>query len=54
MTLEQYKNLPVLILTNTQDKLFREKLVMQGRAKLLSKLTTSPKRLIEEVKAVVG
>ena len=53
-TLDQYKDLPVLVLMNSQDKTFREKLVRQGRIKLLSKITTSPKRLIEEVKALVG
>jgi len=53
-TLDQYKNVPVLVLTNTQDKVFREKLASQSRAKLLSRITTSPKRLIEEVKAVIG
>lgn len=53
-TLDQYKDLPVLVLTNTQNKLFREKLVSQRRVRLLSRITTSPKRLIEEVKAAVG
>ena len=53
-TLDQYKNVPMLVLTNTQDKVFREKLVRQGRIKLLSRITTSPKHLIEEVKAVIG
>ena len=53
-TLDQYKNIPVLVLMNSQDKRFREKLVRRGRVKLLSKITTSPKRLIEEVRAMAG
>jgi len=53
-TQDRYKYLPVLVLTNSQDKQFREKLVRRGTIKLLSRITTSPRRLTDEVKALIG
>jgi len=53
-TLDNYKDLPVLVLLNSQDKQFREKLIKKGRIKLLSRITTSPKRLIDEVRTLIG
>jgi CheY-like chemotaxis protein len=51
-TLDRYKNLPVLVLTNNQNKDFRATLTRNGVTKLLDKTTASPKRLTEEINAL--
>lgn len=51
-TQERYRNIPALVLTNSQDKRFREKLAGRKRIKLLSRITTSPKNLTDEIKAL--
>ena len=51
-TLDRYKNLPVLVLTNNQNKDFRATLTRNGVTKLLDKTTASPKRLTEEIKTL--
>jgi len=53
-TQDRYKNLPSLVLTNSQDKEFRDKLARRKTIKVLSRITTSPKRLTEEVKTLIG
>ena len=53
-TLNAYKNVPVLVLINSQDQQFRAKLAKRTGVTLLNGLTTSPKRLVEEVKALIG
>jgi CheY-like chemotaxis protein len=53
-TLDRYKNLPVLAVTNNQNKEFREMLMRKGVKKLLDRPSTSPKRMTEEVNAVTA
>jgi CheY-like chemotaxis protein len=48
-TMDRYRNLPVLAVTNNQKKEFREMLIRKGVKKLLDRPYTSPKRMTEEV-----
>jgi CheY-like chemotaxis protein len=50
--MDRYKNLPVFVLTNSQNKDFRATLARNGATKLLDKTTASPKRLTEEINAL--
>jgi CheY-like chemotaxis protein len=51
-TMDRYKDLPVFVLTNSQNKDFRAMLTRNGATKLLDKTTASPKRLTEEINAL--
>jgi len=53
-TMDRYRNLPVLAVTNNQNKEFREMLIRKGVKKLLDRPSTSPKRMTEEVNAVTA
>ena len=50
-TMDFYRSVPVLVMTNNTNKDFRETLVRKGARKILVRNTTSPKRLTEEVTA---
>jgi hypothetical protein len=50
--MDRYKNLPVLVLTNSQNKDFRATLTRNVATRLLDKTTASPKRLTEEIKTL--
>lgn len=50
-TMEQYQHLPVLVVTSNQNAHFRTKMMKKGVSKLLIRLSTSPRRLIDEIKA---
>jgi CheY-like chemotaxis protein len=52
--LDHYRNVPVLAVTNNQKKEFREMLIRKGVKKLLDRPSTSPKRMTEEVNAVMA
>jgi CheY-like chemotaxis protein len=49
---DHYRNVPLFVLTNNNEKSFRETVLRKGATKLLMRITTSPKRLTEEVNAV--
>jgi hypothetical protein len=53
-SLDPYSNLPVLVLTNNYSKEFRESLIKNRVRKLLYRMSMPPKRLPEEVKAVMA
>jgi CheY-like chemotaxis protein len=53
-TLDRYKSLPVLAMTNNPKKEFRDMLIRKGVKKLLARPSTSPKRMAEEVDAVTA
>jgi hypothetical protein len=53
-TLENYKSLPVLVLTGNHSSEFREALANKGIRKVLARLSTSPKKLTEEVNAATA
>jgi len=53
-TMDRYKNIPVVVITNNQQKEFREALLRFGVIKQLARSTTSPKRLLEEVNTITA
>ncbi len=53
-TVDRYKNIPVVVITNNQQKEFREALLRLGVIKQLARSTTTPKRLREEVAVITG
>jgi CheY-like chemotaxis protein len=53
-TMDRYKSLPVLVLTNSQKQDFRAALARLGATKLLDKMSASPKRLTEEITALTA
>jgi CheY-like chemotaxis protein len=51
-SLGPYNNLPIVVLTNNAHKEFRELLIKNRVRRLLNRMSTPPKRLAEEIKAV--
>ena len=53
-TMDNYKAVPVVVITNNQHKEFRELLLRNGVKSLLVRSTTSPKRLAEVVSTITA
>jgi CheY-like chemotaxis protein len=53
-TVDRYRNVPVIVMTNNPPKELREALIRSGVLRLLTRSTTSPKRLTEEVNSVTA
>ncbi|HUJ18783.1 MAG TPA: PilZ domain-containing protein [Nitrospirota bacterium] len=53
-TMDNYKEVPVVVMTNNHRKEFRELLIRRGVKRLLVRSTTSPKRLAEEISTVTA
>jgi CheY-like chemotaxis protein len=53
-SIDIYRNLPVLVVTHSQNSEFREDLMHRGVIKILDRISTSPKRLVEEVNAALA
>jgi rubrerythrin len=53
-SMDCYQELPVLVVTNSESREFREDLMHRGVRKILNRISTSPKRLLEEVNTLLA
>jgi CheY-like chemotaxis protein/rubrerythrin len=53
-SIEIYREIPVLVVTHSQNTEFREDLMHRGVKKILDRISTSPKRLVEEIGTVLA